>query len=485
MLRLLTTLALSLICLAPAPSHAVTAEQAIKVIANPMTRERLTNVATGGEEQSAEENAETTEASEVAKPGEIIKQIDGIEALSTVSSYLSLDQRWLQFLDQYQAYLENQPMRQTWHGKAILTAIVTIISLIVSIGGRFGARFAASHIGRLFSSERVNRLKSHRIVEDVSDNFTLSLRILGLTWFAAVFVLWIISLSMVWFPFLLDFIGHPISLALMGAALNSALTIAIGAAIWELCYDLAMAGIRRSSDSHSGRYETLAPVVRTVLLVIIGAIFGAILLGQWGVNVAPLLAGAGFLGVALGFGAQSMVKDFLTGFTILMEDSIQVGDVVKLGGNAGLVEKITLRKIQLRNLSGTVMTIPYSEVSIVENMTKDFSFYVMDVGVGYGENTDRVCDIMRQVDTEMREEDSWGDDMLEPIEILGVDQFADSAVIIKARLKTKPIRQWAVGREYNRRLKHAFDREGVEIPFPQRVFWHRQEAPLAVLPEAK
>ena len=147
---------------------------------------------------------------------------------------------------------------------------------------------------------------------------------------------------------------------------------------------------------------------------------------------------------------------------------MQIGDVVKLGDHFGLVEKITLRKIQLRDLEGTVHTIPFGEVAIVSNLTKDFSFYLFDIGVAYRENTDEVIKILHEIDEELREDDDFKDRILEPLEVFGVDQFADSAVMIKARIKTRPIQQWNVGREFNRRMKIAFDERGIEIPFPQR-----------------
>lgn len=269
--------------------------------------------------------------------------------------------------------------------------------------------------------------------------------------------------------------------------------IAMAVLIWELANGIVEYMLYKADlQGHSTRMKTILPVARSILSIVIGILFFMVLLSEMGLNVMPLLAGAGVMGIAIGFGAQKMVADFLTGFTILLEDLIQVGDVARVAGKAGLVERITMRKIQLRDLDGTVFTVPFSEVGIVENLTKDFSFYLLDVGVAYRENTDEVIGYLREIDEEMRADEAYKDLILEPIEILGVDKFADSAVIIKARIKTLPIKQWAVGREFNRRMKIRFDKEGVEIPFPHTTLYFGEDkkgkappAPIEILDKPK
>jgi moderate conductance mechanosensitive channel len=189
------------------------------------------------------------------------------------------------------------------------------------------------------------------------------------------------------------------------------------------------------------------------------------------VNIGPLIAGAGVVGIAVGFGAQKLVQDVITGVFILMEDTISVGDVADVGSHAGLVEALTIRSVRLRDLAGSVHTVPFSAVSSVINMTKDFSHFVLDVGVSYREDTDQVVEVLKEIDAEMRAEPEFARRMIAPIEILGVDSFADSAVIVKARLKTRPIEQWTVGREFNRRMKKRFDALGIEIPFPHLTMY--------------
>jgi small conductance mechanosensitive channel len=166
-----------------------------------------------------------------------------------------------------------------------------------------------------------------------------------------------------------------------------------------------------------------------------------------------------------------LVKDIISGMFIILEDSISVGDVVILKGTGAMVENINLRTIRMRDLSGNVHVIPHSSVDMITNMTKDYSRYLLDVGVAYREDTDQVVEILKAIGAEMQADPEYGQNILEPIEIMGVDRFEDSAVIVRARLTTKPIKQWNIGREFNRRMKKAFDERGIEIPFPHQTLY--------------
>ena len=219
------------------------------------------------------------------------------------------------------------------------------------------------------------------------------------------------------------------------------------------------------------RVTTLVGLLRTIAIVGLWAVVVIITLEQIGLNITPILAGAGIIGLAVGFGAQNLVRDLISGFFMVLEDQVRVGDVAIVNGTGGLVEVITFRTIVLRDLSGIVHIFPNGTINTLSNMTKVWSGYVMDVGVAYKEDTDHVVEVMRRVGDELRQDPDLGPKILEPIEIFGVDDFADSAVVIKARLKTHPIQQWGVGREYRRRLKKAFDAEGIEIPFPHRSIY--------------
>lgn len=214
------------------------------------------------------------------------------------------------------------------------------------------------------------------------------------------------------------------------------------------------------------RAATLSGIARKTLAVIIWMVAFIMALKEAGFDVGPILAGAGVVGLAVGFGAQNLVHDVISGMFMLLENQIRVNDVAVLNGTGGLVEAINLRTTVLRGQDGTVYVFRNGEISTLANMTHGYSYYVFDLGVAYKEDTDRVIAVLKEVADDVMREDKFRPLILEPLEVLGVDRFADSAVMIKARFKTAPIQQWTVGREMNRRIKKRFDEEGIEIPFP-------------------
>ncbi len=236
----------------------------------------------------------------------------------------------------------------------------------------------------------------------------------------------------------------------------------------------ALPGVTRA------RAATLTSVLRTLALVSLWSVVAVICLSQLGFDVRPILAGAGIVGLAVGFGAQYLVRDVIAGFFMVMEDQVRVGDVAVVNGTGGLVEAVTFRAIVLRDLAGTVHTFPNGSVTTLANMTKGWSGYVVDVEIGFKEDPDRVIAVMRRVDEELRGDPAHGPLILEPIEIFGVDSFKETSVVIKARLKTLPIQQWTVGREYRRRLMLAFGAEGIEVP-PRMLQVVEPVKPLPVL----
>jgi small conductance mechanosensitive channel len=215
------------------------------------------------------------------------------------------------------------------------------------------------------------------------------------------------------------------------------------------------------------RAETLGRVFRYMAAVVITLVAGMLVLSELGVSVAPILGAAGVVGLAVGFGAQSLVKDYFTGLFLLLENQIRQGDVVKLGDHAGLVEEVTLRYVQLRDYDGNVHFVPNGTITTVVNMSRGHAQAVVDIGVGYGEDLDRAMDVMRDVGREMRADPVHAGRILDGLEIAGVEKWADSAVIIRARFRVAPLEQWTVRRDYLLRLKRAFDAHGIEIPFPQ------------------
>lgn len=217
------------------------------------------------------------------------------------------------------------------------------------------------------------------------------------------------------------------------------------------------------------RVQTISRILNVVVYFLAVLTGMMMLLSEFGLDLKPVLASLGIGGLAVGFGAQNLVKDLIGGIFILLEDQIRAGDVVDIGGYKGQVEVVGLRVLVLRDLSGNRIIIPNGEIKQVINMTYQFSRYVFDLGVSYKEDVDRVFAVIRQVGDELRADPSFGPLIVEPLEIFGLDRFEDSAVIIKGRLTTKPLQQWIVGREFNRRIKIAFNQAGIEIPFPQRT----------------
>jgi len=229
---------------------------------------------------------------------------------------------------------------------------------------------------------------------------------------------------------------------------------------------------RRHADvEYKKRASTLGRVILWLLRVLVIAVASMMLLQQFGLPIGPALTAAGVAGIAIGFGAQNMVQDFFAGFFILIENQIRVGDVVKINDQSGLVEGINLRMVVLRDYAGNVIYIRNGKIDVVTNMTKDYSYAVFDVGVGYRENVDDVIRVLKAIDEELRQDAAFKDDMLAPLEVAGLDKFGDSAVVIKGRIMTKPIQQWRITREFNRRMKEKFDELGIEIPFPHQTIY--------------
>lgn len=217
------------------------------------------------------------------------------------------------------------------------------------------------------------------------------------------------------------------------------------------------------------RAETLGRVCRYLVAVVISLVAVVLVLSEIGISVAPILGAAGVVGLAVGFGAQSLVKDYFTGFFLLLENQIRQGDVVKLGDHSGLVEEVTLRYVRLRDYDGHVHFVPNGQIGTVVNLSRGFAQAVIDVGVAYREDLDHVMAVMRQVADVLREDHAYRERILDKFELAGVERWDESAVVLRGRFRVAPLAQWDVRREYLRRLKSAFDEQGIEIPFPQLV----------------
>ncbi|MBU2539240.1 MAG: mechanosensitive ion channel family protein [Proteobacteria bacterium] len=245
-------------------------------------------------------------------------------------------------------------------------------------------------------------------------------------------------------------------------------------------YDRSQAAHESQTES-SKRVETLILLVRQGAMLVLWLIVALVILKEVGVEIGPILASAGIVGLAVGFGGQNLVRDVISGFFIILENQIRVGDVAIINGTGGLVEEINFRTILLRDLGGVVHIFPNGAITTLSNLTKEWSAYVFEIGVAYKENTDEVVSILQEVGRTLKQDAVLGPMILEEPEVFGVDKLGNSAVVIKGRIKTVPIQQWAVGREFLRRVKLAFDAKRIEIPFPhQTLYFGEASKPIAV-----
>ena len=223
---------------------------------------------------------------------------------------------------------------------------------------------------------------------------------------------------------------------------------------------------RATSQDRAERLETLGLAFRNVLGVVVSLVAGMLILDVLGISVAPILATAGVAGIAIGFGAQSLIKDYFNGFFLLVDDQLRQGDIVQIAGIGGAVEEVTLRYIRLRDYEGNVHFVPNGQIATVTNRSRDFAFAVIDIGIAYRESVEEAIEAMRAVGREMRADEAFGPSILEDLEIAGVNEWAGSAIVIRCRFKVKAMQQWRVRRGFLQRLKAAFDAHGIEIPYP-------------------
>jgi len=295
-----------------------------------------------------------------------------------------------------------------------------------------------------------------------------------------VIALAIILVAEAWNINIFNWLASDIGSLIIGRLISIAAIALVALVIWEVTSSvvdryLSATDKEGTQKARGQRAHTLLPLARNTLRIVIGVVALLMILTEIGIDVTPILAGVGVIGLAIGFGAQTLVKDVITGIFILLENSLAVGDVVSVGGSSGVVETISIRSIRLRDIQGSVHTVPYSSASTLTNMTKEYSHYLVEASVAYRENYDEVAEILREVGEDLRADAEFGADILEPIDIMGLDRFEDSAVIVRARLKTTAGKQWGIGREYNRRLKSAFDARGIEMPFPHQTIYFGED----------
>lgn len=349
-----------------------------------------------------------------------------------------------------------------------LVLVVSGVGLAALAGAELGARLARFVLARC-SSDAAVTLKSPIVRTPI--------RLLRVALF--------LGLAVALTPPALELAGSPLRRGLRleqvtGWAMSGGLRLLLIVAIAFLLVRLVSLLVGRfehevSQDAdlevleRAKRAKTLGGLIQNVLTTMVIAVAALMVLREVGLDITPILTGAGILGLAVGFGAQSLVKDIISGFFMILENEIRVGDVIQVDSHGGAVESMNLRTIVLRDLEGTLHIIPNGSVNAVLNRTKDFSFYVIEMPMAYSADTDAVADLVRRVGAELRDDIAYAPFILDDIEILGVDAYADSSVTLKLRIKTVPLRQWFVGRELRRRLKKAYDAEGFEFPFPTRT----------------
>jgi small conductance mechanosensitive channel len=266
------------------------------------------------------------------------------------------------------------------------------------------------------------------------------------------------------------------------AGLRIALILLVAFAINQLIASLVHraeeeieAEATHSAHAVRQRARTLAGSLRAILSVFVWSVALLMVLRQMDVDITPILTGAGILGLAVGFGAQTLVRDVISGFFLIIEDQVRVGDVAVVNGTGGSVEQINLRTTVLRDVEGVVHIFPNGEIKTLANRTRDFAYYVIDLPMDYGDDADTVLDAARAAAEDLRQDPAWAADILEPLQVMGVDAFASSQVTLKMRIRTVPGRQWDVGRELRRRIKKTFDARGIKMPFPQMTVVVRRD----------
>lgn len=350
-------------------------------------------------------------------------------------------------------------------GFLVRGSVISIFALFVAMIASTGIR---SGLDRLFSIRDDLRTRFPGLNRRANKYVSVLHWILNVgVWFVAIVVV-----LEAWRIDALAILATPEGIAVFGHIVNLAIIVFVAIVVWELGDGLITNRIAPSVDgTTSARLKTLLPLMRKVLLAAICTITVITILSELGIDIGPLLAGAGVVGLAIGFGAQALVRDIITGAFILFEDQVQVGDYVEAGGKMGTVELLSIRTLQMRDLDGYVHIVPFGEVTSVTNMTRDYGYAVIDVGVAYQENTDHVLEVIKQVDKEAREDEMLAERMVGELEVFGVHSLDDSSVTVRVRIKTLAGYQWGIRREYFRRIKMKFDEVGIEIPFPHMTVY--------------
>lgn len=350
----------------------------------------------------------------------------------------------------------------------VLTGVITII-----------AAFILRHNDRVqdYLFRISDDLKARH--PELEARFNRYLPLLKKTIRVIIYILAVFSILNAWGLGTLGWLMSPQGFAIISQVLTILVILMAASLIWEFSsikIEKSMALESEAEDKRaSSRKLTLLPLLQNVILIAIVLVAGMSVMAHLGINIAPLLAGAGVIGLAIGFGAQSLVRDVITGAFILLEDSIAVGDWVEAGGHAGTVEHLTVRTVSLRDLAGTLQVIPFGEVTTVQNYNRNYGYAMIDAGVAFRENYGEVVHALQDVAAELKEDETWGPDIIGDLEIFGLNKITDSAVEVRVRIKTRPLRHFAVRRAFLERMKRVFEERGIEIPFKHHTIWFGED----------
>ena len=355
------------------------------------------------------------------------------------------------------------------HGGFAYVARATTLSLIVIVAAQVFIRFVRELSRRGFAISPELKVRFPTLEQRANRYIPILTGLAGIL----VYLLAALTVLQAWSVGAFGWLDTDLGRRLIGNVLSIGLEIFVALALWEIfasAIERYLSGIDATGTPRRTRIRTLLPLLRTAMLSVLVVLTSLIILSHIGVNIAPLLAGAGVIGVAIGFGSQALVKDIITGLFILMEDQIAVGDVVDVGkDHAGVVEAITVRTIRLRDQAGTVHTVPFSEVTTVKNLTRDFAYVVARIAISYSEDIDRVVELLRQVSEELMADEDLRPLILDPFDYQGVDTLDASSVVLLVRIRTLPAKQAVVGRAFNRLVKMAFDEHGIASRDPTQV----------------
>ena len=379
----------------------------------------------------------------------------------------------------------------SWHIFAILYAIAgflvwalairdgfaflaqaTIVTLVIGIAARLLRAALARFTGRLFHLNDETKAR-FPLLETRANRYIPAIDRIG---GGAIYLLAVLPILQAWGLDVFGWLASDTGRGFTGRIASIVFTLTIALVVWETVSMLIERFLKnKGGEADSQRLLTLLPLIRNFVRIALAVFATLIVLSELGIDIAPLLAGAGVVGLAIGFGAQTLVKDVITGIFMLVEDSIAVGDWVRIADQLGRIESMSIRTVRIRDIDGQVHSIPFGEITMVTNLNREFGIALMDIGVAYREDYDEVVKVLERVGQELYEDPAWNGDILSPLEVQGLQNLGDSAVEIRVRYRTKPVTQWKIRREFLRRVKKAFDAEGIEIPFPHQTIYFGED----------